>query len=211
MKSKLFTLLILLLIAVISGCSMLPNDGQDGVDGQNGNSVFIRWGSDTAPPGCTLIYSGFAYGSFYSFTGQLDLIVVQSGDPTTDAPTGDGSLLYPVETASDTTKMPPGITGARYVKAAVCWTNAPTMTIWGTHTPPAGWAILYKGFAMGGNYTHETSLSPICVDYENFYTGSVAGGNTNCLLYGIEVQASAPGDTSLEGKYLKCAVVYKLP
>jgi hypothetical protein len=173
-----------------------------------GGSVFIRWGNASAPAGTTFLYSGYCYAQHYTHYGGGDPIVVQSGDPGPVA-ISDGGLLYPLHTNPSTAYIPAGIIAARYVKAAVCYVDAPTVVIWGTHTSPSGWSVVYRGYAMGPYYYHAGPKGLICVDCDNFDASQSSGGTSNAALYGTKVMLGAPGDSNLQDRYVKCAVIKK--
>ncbi len=174
----------------------------------NIGSVFTRWGTSTPPLGCSLLYWGYGYGGFYSQTGGGEPIVIQTGDPG-GMMNNNGSLFYPLHTSSGYTYMPPGITPACYVKAAVCYVDAPTTVIWGTHSAPAGWTVLYRGYAMSAHYTYYAPKATICVECEAFDQSANSGSNNYSLLYGAKVGVAAPGDGVLQSRCIKCAVIRK--
>ncbi|NVM02386.1 MAG: hypothetical protein HWN67_08615 [Candidatus Helarchaeota archaeon] len=166
-----------------------------------GGNVFIRWGNDTAPEGSTLLYSGIGFARYWGHDGgPSDPIVLKynySGNTTSD-----NAVLYPLKTQGN---IPPGITINCYVVAAVCYVTGPTFIIWGSWTPPSGWRVLYKGFAMGSRYI-ETSINPICVECE-YFNSSLTNTTTNvALLYGLEVNNPPPGGYPMD-RFIQCAVV----
>ncbi len=179
------------------------------VDGKimadNIGSVFTRWGNATAPAGSTLIYSGFGYASYYGQYGHIDPIIVQTDDP------GSGgtaySLLYSLATYGGG-YLPPGIVPNRCIKGAVCLADAPTVLIWGTHNPPAGWQVLYRGYALGPHYQQEGGSGLICVDCDNFDT-STTPASAPTYFWGTQIVSPAPGDEELRDRHLKCVVLKK--
>lgn len=127
-------------------------------------SVFIRWGNKTAPTGTTLIYSGIAVG----YGDGAGLVVMKGGDA--GGARNEGYGVQFVATDAFSSRMPPGITENERIVAAVCYSSKPTTTIFGTHTAPTGWTVLYAGYAMGNGH------HLICVDKDNFdATASNAG------------------------------------
>lgn len=169
------------------------------------STTFTRWGNATPPGGTKLIYSGFAYASHYAHAGASEPIVVQSGDP--GSLTSLGNLLYPLQTGSTT--LPPGIVPQREIVAAVCEAPHLTTTIWGTHTAPSGWTVLYRGYAMGAYYNHEGPVGPLCIDTDAF-DASHSGGSNAALLYPSQLETPALGSGDLGQRFVKCAVIMKL-
>jgi hypothetical protein len=173
-------------------------------------STFVNWGSSSAPEGSTFIYSGYAYASYYAYTGGTNKpIVVKKGDPGEYFGSySNASDLFYLQTGS--INIPPGITANSYIKAAVNYADSPTIVIWGTHMPPDGWEVLYTGYTMGA-YTHdESQIGPICVNSNNFESEA-----TNWTDYapvpiiGARVSHAAPGDNELRGSFIKCNVCKK--
>ena len=171
-------------------------------------STFIRWGNDTAPPGTRLVYSGFAYGSYYGHSGGNEPIVLATGDPGTTM-VNDGNLLYPLQTGASNV-VPPGVAGDREIVGAVCEAPNRTTIIWGTHTAPPGWTVLYKGYAMGARYSHESPVGPICVDADAFDASHPMSGSSGSLVYGTKVSQAAGGSTDVSNAFVKAAVIMKL-
>ena len=174
----------------------------------SGGSIFTRWGNNTAPAGSTLIYSGYVYGGHYTQSPPTDLVVVQASDPG-DTVISITGLLYPAETETSGSPLQANIPQDSKVKAAVCFCDSPTLTIWGTHTPPTGWSVLYTGFTMGNHYTHSGSGGPICVDHLNFQSESL-GSHNGALLYPVSTVTLAPSmNPGLGQKLVKCVVCKK--
>ncbi len=171
--------------------------------GGGGGSTFIRWGNSTAPAGASLIYSGFGYAGHYQQTGPVDPIVVQGGDPG-DTNAGNRAL-FALRTDSG---LPPCIPEESFVPAAVCYSSTTALTIWGTHTAPAGWDVLYTGYALGSHYTLDNPSGPLCVDCGDFEFVS-APGIGYALLYALQIYHYATGDSDLQDKFIKCAVIKK--
>ncbi|MHC4501235.1 MAG: hypothetical protein ACYS21_19230 [Planctomycetota bacterium] len=164
-------------------------------------STFTRWGNPTAPAGTTLVYSGYGFAGYYDHSGSSGQpIVIQGGDPGPSRTLTWWSSLYPLNTHSVD----------RYIKAAVCYVDVPTLVIWGTHTPPSGWTIVYRGYAMGSRYNFAQSVGPICVDCENFDSSHTTTANSSVLVgavtRGAEVGAPYYSDRD---KDIKCAVIKK--
>lgn len=174
----------------------------------SGGSVFTRWGNNTAPAGSSLIYSGYVYGGNYTQSAPIEFVIVQGGDPGDTVTTLSG-LLYPVETETGGSPLAAYFPQDSKVKGAVCFCESPTLTIWGTHTPPVGWTILYTGFAMGNHYTHSGSGGPICMDHLNFQAETL-GNHNGALLYPVNTITQGFGvDAALGNKLVKCVVCKK--
>ncbi len=174
-----------------------------------GGSIFTRWGNNTAPAGTELIYSGYVYGSNFSHAGPNNYIVVHPGNPGESMGGAILSLLYPAETETSGPLVATIPTNYK-VKAAVCYCDAPTLTIWGTDTPPTGWTTLYTGYAMGPHYNQVGGpVGPICVDNLNFQPDTF-GNNGGAPLYPITTETSGfTVDATLHNRLVKCVVCKK--
>lgn len=187
--------------------------GATGPAGPNTGSVFTRWGNGTAPAGTTLVYAGFAHGDYYSHSGRGEPIVIpeHTADPNGPGVTST-ALLYPVIVRADAAAMPSGITANRYLKAAVCYAPGPTTILWGSWTAPAGWSILYKGYAFGANYQQEGGFAPLVVDADNFDASPDATGQLGSLIYPTQLLGNQPpGSTNTTNRFLRCAVIVRDP
>jgi len=169
--------------------------------------TFIRWGSEEAPAGTELIYSGFGYANFITHAPRTP-IVLQTGDPAATGTLSQGDLLYPLHTASGG-MMPPGIMDGTFLKGAVCLAPRATATIWGTHTPPQGWSVLYRGYSMGGDYRDAGVGTGLVVEAEEFDVSVSSGGSNVCRLFGTATQLLVPGGSDPSGRFVKCAVIMK--
>lgn len=192
----------------------LSGDGSQ-LSNLNAGSVFTRWGNSTAPQGTTLLYSGIAFGAYYGHSGSGGPIVLAAGDPGPSF-TGTGAIAYPIVTAqAQTGGVPPGLAANKVLKAAVCYSPTPTTVIWGTWNPPAGWSVVYKGYALASNYTHASASSMICVDADAFDDSqpSTDVGSSTGLLYPLTTQTATPQlqATYPTGRYVKAAVIARTP
>ena len=189
--------------------------------GLNSGGVFVRWGCTAAPDGTTLLYQGVAFGGNASAvmgtaTGAGGPFVLAANDPAaTNSLSSNVSYLFPVRTVGST--LPPGITGDRIVKAAVCYCSNPVTTIWGTWSPPEGWSVLYKGYAMGAYYGQAPYISTICVEADSFDSSlatGASGGPYSGILNPTEIFVGSAG-AALGGytddRFVKAAVIMKNP
>jgi len=176
------------------------------IKADNVGSVFTRWGNATAPAGTTLIYSGYAYASYYDWGGSNMPIVIQCG-PTGPTQSSVGNDVVPLATGE--AAIPPGIMANRYVKAAVCLADAPTVQVWGTHTAPDGWEVIYRGYAMGPHYTYNSPTGPICIDSDDFDGSGTPGGSYFSLLYATRLYSIASGSGNTSKSYVPCVVCKK--
>ncbi len=207
-------LLGLSLLALVTLTVTVPSAGAQATLGHHRlhtSNVFIRWGNDTAPPGTRLIYSGFAYTPAYAHSGQGRPIVMQAGDPGASV-TLDGNPLYPLQKAPGADWMPPGITTECEVVAAVCEAPDLTTTIWGTHTAPPGWTVLYRGYSMGPHLSQDGGvIGPLCIDADAFDSSYPRDPNINArgLLYASGLKEAAVGSGDVPGGFVKCAVIMR--
>ncbi len=166
-------------------------------------NVFTRYGASTAPTGAELLYSGYVYGEHYSHNSRLNPIVIQSGDTGSSISTTTADLLYPASIQGSTIS---GISNDKYLSAAVCYIDATTAIIWGSHNSPSGWQMLYKGYAFGSYYDYPGSiLGPVCIDSDNFEINSSV--SDYAIIYPQKIQVAAPGN--IVNRHVKCIVVYK--
>jgi hypothetical protein len=186
----------------------------------NAGSTFIRWGNTNAPEGTELLYSGLGFMNYYSHSASFSPIVIKADDPVTGPAALQGGTMYPIVTQGSV--LPPGIVANRLLRAAVCYVDKPTTIIWGTWTAPPGWAVVYKGYSMGGYYNHDGSAGPICVDADAFDSSLVPnqfGGpiNTNAtFVYPTQIATNVLGSGFSSTSYqlfsfIKCAVIKKNP
>ena len=127
-----------------------------GGSSSGGGHVFIRWGNTNAPTGTTKLYDG----NGIQFADGAGVFVMKGGDAGTSV--SAGSFCNFMATRAQSSNMPPGITADRRILGCVCYSPTPTAVVYGTHTAPSGWSILYKGYAM------TNSRAVIVVDGDNF-------------------------------------------
>lgn len=186
--------------------------GVPGLPGPDAGNVFIRWGNAFAPAGTTLVYAGLAFSDYFSHSGRGEPIVIpdHSPDPGGSPVPQFASLLYPVITGEgDPAQYPTSIPLRRYLKAAVCYAPRPTMILWGTWTPPAGWSVLYTGYAYGANYQHNGGFAPLVVDAVQFDASLDAGGATGSFIYPTKIWSVPAGSSITTQRFLRAAVIMK--
>lgn len=160
--------------------------------------VFVRWGNTSAPTGTTKVYSGIAVVS--PTTGRA--FVMNGGDPGGTVGSGHGGFF--LATKAESNWLPPGITGDRRLVAAVCYSPTATTIIYGTHTAPTGWKVLYKGYLMGYE-KHQ-----YCVDSVSFdASGGAAGTESVEWLATTRLQATHDSTNYPADRYVKAAVIAK--
>jgi hypothetical protein len=168
-----------------------------------GGNAFIRWGNGSAPSGSSLIYEGWGYASHYGDYGPISPIVLSIRMEAAGS-AGPPGTLWPLTTTGG--GMPPGINTNSYIRAAVCYTDEPVTTVWGTHSPPSGWTVLYRGYAMGPHAASRNPVGPICVESDQFAPYAIAAAFAS--LYPLMTYGPA-----LEGIYtndnVKCIVCKK--
>lgn len=163
-------------------------------------SAFIRWGSAAAPAGATLAYSGLAFGGFWDHGGSGSTLCLSNSVQTATS-NYQGDLLYPAVTYGT---MPAGIVADRHIRCAVAVAQGPVTVIWGTSVAPAGWTVLYTGYALGAHYTTKSPLTRICVDAVGFDPSL-----TRSTSYPAIYAASSVPDVSPHQGLVKCAVIAK--
>jgi hypothetical protein len=186
----------------------LTVDGNISPSVSGSGSVFTRWGNGEAPLGTSLLYSGFAYASGYTTASSLTPIVIDNGDPDVIPTTGDVGHFYPLAIGPEPT-FPSGNPAWRYIKGAVCYADSPVFIKWGSHNPPSGWSIIYRGYALSNSYSTSGTIGPICVDWENFDNSVDAYESQAVFIGGIQTVVTAPGDEALLQKWVRCAVCKK--
>jgi hypothetical protein len=167
--------------------------------------VFVRWGNETAPPGTSLVYNGFAFNSHHAHHGgstTLCLASAESGDPLGH----NGDLLYSAQTASS--NLPPGILSSKKLKCAVVFAGGPTVLMWGSSRAPEGWDVAYAGYAMSGHFTFSNPAERICVDSADF-DGSVSSSSSESIYFGTRLHSTSGLDAYQPGTAVPCAVLVK--
>ncbi|MDJ0973834.1 MAG: hypothetical protein QNJ98_05195 [Planctomycetota bacterium] len=164
----------------------------------SGGYVFTRWGSQSAPTGTTLVYAGIAVGPA---DGEGIFLMKDSDAGGT---TTEGGFLKFIGTETSSSRMPPGITANRRIVGCVCVSTKPVTTIYGSHTAPTGWSVLYKGYLMadGGQ--------PIVVDTDSFDASAGAAGTESFRTYTTQ-RLEATHDTTKypRNTHIKAAVIQK--
>ncbi|MSP92055.1 MAG: hypothetical protein EXR79_09695 [Myxococcales bacterium] len=163
--------------------------------------VFTRWGSKKCPTGSDKLYDGAGLSGHYSHANPTTGLCVKGGDP---GPTTsyEGNLLYPMHTSGES---PPGIADGKSILCSVCqWQTGSCFEQWGSHTCPTAFSVAYRGYGMGGHYTHTGPTGHYCIETDEF-DGSVASTG-NGHLYNTRLQSKGNyGGAWTVGTYVKCA------
>ncbi|MFW9942082.1 MAG: hypothetical protein ACFFFT_13655 [Candidatus Thorarchaeota archaeon] len=174
-----------------------------------GGSVFIRWGSKTAPAGTTLIYWGIGCAGSPSHAGDPSDPFVLTYDPPPDFVWYDDSNanegIYPLRLWGNL-HGPLEMYMGYGVYAAVCYAPGPTVILWGALIPPPGWRVLYRGYAMGSYYSSANGINPICVECDNF-EGIPDIGGSYVDLWGLEISGGGQCPPYAYDREITCAVI----
>ena len=189
-----------------------------------GGSTYIRWGKKRCPGvnGTTLLYSGYAGGSFYSNTGAAANHICLSPDPIWDHYTNTSDALarvYGVQyefRANDADK--PRHTAFfgksldnQDAPCSVCQSpRTKFLMIPGRNACYSGWTLEYSGYLVAGFYGHSAATEYICLDKDPEFN---VGGYTNddgARLYFVEaICGSLKCPPYVNGRELTCAVCTK--
>ena len=154
-------------------------------------------GTTTAPTNTTKLYDGVGVQS----TEDASVFVMKGGDA--GGTHSVGGLPRFMATNSNASNMPPGITASRRIVGCVCFAPRTTATLYGTHTAPTGWTVVYKGYVMTNNH------ATIIVDTDSFDSSGTS--TTGADLDFTTLRFSQTFDTTNypTNKHIKGCVVMK--
>ncbi|XP_033727529.1 short-chain collagen C4-like [Pecten maximus] len=180
-------------------------------------AVFTRWGREDCPANQTsIVYTGYAGGSFYEHTGAASDYVCMPHEPVWGPhrdfsyTNNDIAFMFGAEYQS------PGelfgkSTWSDDVPCAVCIGDQYTTSIMipGRISCYPGWTEAYHGNLAAGAHNHKAASQYACVDQEPQI--SKAGVNDNGkLFYGVKAKCgSLPCPPYVDNKFLPCVVCMK--
>eukprot|EP00039_Didymoeca_costata_P001868 m.55782 g.55782 ORF g.55782 m.55782 type:complete len:458 (-) comp11002_c0_seq4:141-1514(-) len=171
---------------------------------------FVHYGSKECPSGTRKWYDGITYAGHYGHSGSGDIHCLQpgSGDGF-DAVHNSLDLLYPMAGDHITGT---GIWRNNIFPCAFCTSSVPCIEARGHDDCPKGYTRKYKGWMMGGHYSHNLPTTRICIDpaQKKVDYGRYNGG----YLYATRVQSSVSskvdGRKRRDGGYtVRCAMCCK--
>ncbi|XP_060074358.1 short-chain collagen C4-like [Ylistrum balloti] len=184
---------------------------------KDNGAVFTRWGRTDCPVNQTsIVYTGYAGGSFYEHTGAASDYACMPHEPVWGPhkdfsyKASDIAYMYGAEYQS------PGhlfgkSTWSDDVPCAVCIGNQYTASLMipGRIECYPGWTKAFHGNLAAGAHTHKASSQYVCVDQDPQI--SKGGVNENGkLFYGVKARCgSLPCPPYEEGKFLPCVVCLK--
>lgn len=177
------------------------------------NDTYVHWGYATCGAGDEVLYSGWAYGPWYSHGGgNTDPLCMKEGDPGPAYNSANhGSYLVALGThyyGDDTVHQPAGVTARRGIPCAVCATPHTCYRVDGSDQCATGWSRLYPGELVGGYYNYAGNLNAFCYHLNNS-APQTQHANLN------QVFAASTGDPSymignVAGyRHTKCAICCK--
>ncbi|OWF35860.1 short-chain collagen C4-like [Mizuhopecten yessoensis] len=170
-------------------------------------STYVRWGRKTCPGnGTSLVYSGFAGGSYYSGSGGPADFLCMPPDPIyeVNASTDGNAYVYGVEYQST-------VYGSARVDddmpCSFCKTSRSTVIMLpGRNRCHAGWTLEYHGWLAGGA-SSQASSEYICLDKQPEALQHSVTNEEGRLLYLVSSQCgSLPCTPYKGGQTLSCAV-----
>lgn len=186
-----------------------------------GGDTYIVWGDDMdlgdgtcGAPGTIKLYDGVAFSAPYDTNaGGSNPICIQAGSFGSSYNELYADNLYPLVTGGST-YVPPGVTGNRIVKCAVC--HRPTATCYEAYGSSdcnggnAGFSLMYNGYIMGsytapGTDNHYNSTQRACVT-DAFDAGISAGGNMGAMWYASKVMSTFGGVPYTTNAFIRCSI-----
>ena len=206
---------------------MKGNKGDPGIQGSiglpgpqglppptSGGETYVRWGRTTCPniTGTTLVYSGWAAGSYYDHSGSGANYLCLTKTPeylSYSSTTNNYGLLYGAEYQAYGNQPYRGVHD-QDVPCAVCHVvQRSVLMIPGQYTCPTGWTREYYGYLMSAAHGHHRSTYE-CMDVS---PETISGGEANrngALFYHVEARCGCLACPPYEEtKELTCAVCSK--
>ncbi|XP_076455036.1 uncharacterized protein LOC143289788 [Babylonia areolata] len=164
-------------------------------------STYIRWGRTTCPEAASLVYSGFAGGSWFRSTGGGSNYLCLVKEPQLDNMTlpSHHNNLYGAEYQED------GGHDETNVVCSVC--RAPQSTslmIPATVTCPEGWTTQYRGHLMSTHHIYPGRTEHVCVDENKENHGRNGDGATFYFI--VTKCGSLPCPPYVADKVVTCVV-----
>ena len=181
------------------------------VNASNIGTVYTRWGREVCPTGATLVYSGYAAGSYYTQSGAGSNHLCLSSSPTWDAfndTVSNPSLLYGSEYEITSPGMGLEALQDFDVPCAVCLVNTATISLMvpGTQICPSGFNLQYAGYIMSKHQTQSKS-EYVCVDRAMTGISGSSANNNGDLFYVTEgACGSLPCLPYVAGREITCSV-----
>ncbi|XP_021359347.1 short-chain collagen C4-like isoform X2 [Mizuhopecten yessoensis] len=189
-----------------------------GLPGGRG-AVFTRWGRNDCPANTTtMVYSGYAGGSYFTHPGAAAEYVCMPTDPIwgpyKDYVYGNENVGYiygaEYEEPAHIFSMP---NSAEDVPCSVCLgsSHSASLMIPGRTQCYPGWTEAYHGELASGYHGHAAASQYVCVDQD---PQTLPAGGTHDengkLFYGVKAKCgSLPCPPYEDGKFLSCVVCMK--
>ncbi|KAF6036697.1 hypothetical protein EB796_004992 [Bugula neritina] len=184
---------------------------------KNGGAVYTRWGSGRCENDATLLYKGFAGGTFYGSMGGGTNFQCLPDEPefqkSPNNKTRGGSMINGVEYQSFGYGIFPDSAHNQNVPCARCYTEtrSAVMMIPAKRSCPAGWTQEYEGYLMSAYEHFQTSSTYECVDSHPEYVRGAEMNNDGSLMVFVKLDCITAGacssyDSNLE---LSCVVCSK--
>ncbi|OWF47534.1 short-chain collagen C4-like [Mizuhopecten yessoensis] len=181
-------------------------------------AVFTRWGRNDCPVNTTtMVYSGYAGGSYFTHPGAAAEYVCMPSDPIWGPYKDYVSNEYFGYVYGAEYEVPAHIFGmpnlSEDVPCAVCLGTQYTASLMipGRTQCYPGWTEGYHGELASGYYNHAAASQYVCVDQHP--QALPAGGNHNedgKLFYGVKAKCGPlPCPPYEDGKFLSCVVCMK--
>lgn len=176
----------------------------------NAGGIFIRWGRTACPGHNTeLVYSGFAGGSYFGYSGSAAEFVCLPRDPDlTTKFSSNIAFMYGSE--YDSTEF--GYHIGDDLPCCVCRSSVQSsvMMIPGKSSCYGGWSMQYKGDLVAGYYGNPAASQYICMDeHPETLTGGQRDVNGKMFYPVKAVCGSLACPPYQNGRYLSCVVCTK--
>lgn len=171
------------------------------VQAWNTGSTFVRWGCTNAPTNAVLVYSGHAFAGRFDYAGTRPFIM-QPGELSEHMCAYNNTGRFsPLSTLEWHLVPDAGISNEVRVVGCVCLANGPVVTVWGTHTPPDGWDVLYRGYAVSTRYDFSGTVGPILLECDEFDGTAGARQDVDALVWPTKIYNNQVPD-GYTGNYL---------
>ncbi|XP_019639220.1 PREDICTED: uncharacterized protein LOC109481158 [Branchiostoma belcheri] len=188
------------------------------ISGENGGSVYIRWGRTSCPNDIdtSLVYDGIAGGTQHTHSGGGANYVCLPKDPEWGVFTdGNQGTAYMCGAEYQVVYGNNPFQGASLhdhdVPCAVCHvaSRGSKLMIPARLICPSGWTREYRGYLMTERYSHSRSEF-VCMDEEPEARPGGHADHNGALFYPIEANCGAlPCPNYVQGRELTCVVCTK--
>lgn len=182
-------------------------------------TTYFRWGKTTCPGnGSTLLYKGFAGGSYYGHTGAAADMLCLPDDPNWeryDDAAQDSAFIYGAEYNDHNRETSAPNDNGLFQDDVPCVAcniehRSSVIMIPGKSSCYSGWTREYWGYLMAGYHKHEAARNYYCVDSNPDSIPDTKANHNGYLLYYVEGRCgSLPCPPYVNYRELTCVVCTK--